>query len=68
MPKIKTHQSIGKRFKISKTGKMLRRKAGQDHFNARESGSVTRGKRRNINVRSALVKPLTPLIPYSGKY
>jgi len=66
MPKIKTHQSIAKRFKISKTGKLLKRKAGQDHFNAREKGSVTRAKRRTRNTSDTVARPLKHLIPYSN--
>lgn len=65
MPKLKTHQSIAKRFKISKTGKLIRKRAGQDHFNAREKGSITRGKRRPLNTREATARPLKRLIPYS---
>ena len=66
MPKIKTHQSIAKRFKMTKTGKMIRKKPGQDHFNAREKGSVTRAKRRNQTTSETVAKPLKHLIPYSN--
>jgi len=48
MPKLKTHQATAKRFTKTKTGKYLKRKNGQDHFNSRESGKVTRNKRRDI--------------------
>ncbi|MCX6743857.1 MAG: 50S ribosomal protein L35 [Candidatus Parcubacteria bacterium] len=66
MPKIKTHQSIAKRFKISKTGKLMKKKAGQDHFNARERGSVTRAKRRPQQTSDRVARPLKHLIPYSN--
>ena len=66
MPKIKTHQSIAKRFKISKTGKLMKRKAGQGHFNTREKGSVTRAKRRMQNTSDTIARPLKHLIPYSN--
>ena len=33
----KTNKSYTKRLKITKTGKVLARKAGQHHFNAKES-------------------------------
>lgn len=49
MPKIKTHKATAKRFTVTGSGKLLRRKAGQDHFNARESGKVKRNKRRDIS-------------------
>lgn len=47
MAKNKTIQSIAKRFKITKTGKVTHRKAGQNHFNARETGKTTRLKRKD---------------------
>ena len=42
---LKTHKGFAKRFKITKTGKILKRHASQDHFNARESSRKTRHKR-----------------------
>lgn len=44
---MKTNKTIAKRFKVTRTGKVLKRCAGQDHFNAREPGKVTRMKRRD---------------------
>ena len=44
---MKTHKAISKRFKITRTGKVLKRVAGQDHFKSREPGKVTRNKRRD---------------------
>ena len=46
--KLKTNKTWSKRFKVTKTGKVIKRKAGQDHFNSRESGKVTRNKRRDV--------------------
>ncbi|MEK7501758.1 MAG: 50S ribosomal protein L35 [Patescibacteria group bacterium] len=43
---IKTNKSYTKRLKITRTGKILSRKAGQNHFNAKESGSKTMSKHR----------------------
>lgn len=37
----KTNKSYIKRLKVTGTGKLMRRKPGQDHFNAKQSG--TRG-------------------------
>ncbi len=34
---IKTNKSFAKRLKVSKNGKISARKAGQGHFNAKES-------------------------------
>ena len=50
MPKLKTQKAVVKRFKVTKTGKVIKKKCGQDHFNAHESGNVTRNKRKNVQV------------------
>jgi large subunit ribosomal protein L35 len=65
MPKIKTHKATVKRFKITGTGKVLKRKAGQDHFNARESGNTTRSKRVDIKADIKFVKTIKQLTPYN---
>ena len=65
MPKIKTKKIASKRFKITKNNKIIRRKAGQDHFNARESGSTTREKRRRVLVSKSDFKNIKNLMPYN---
>lgn len=65
MPKIKTHKATAKRFKITKNNKILRRKSGQDHFNARESGVTVRNKRRDISAHKADVKNIKVQMPYN---
>jgi large subunit ribosomal protein L35 len=62
MPKIKTHKATAKRFTLTGSGKLLRRKAGQDHFNARESGKVKRNKRRDISGPSTNARTIIRLI------
>ena len=63
MPKIKTHQATAKRFRVKKSGKILKRADGQDHFNARESGNVTRNKRSDVSTQM-FKKTITRAIPY----
>ena len=65
MPKIKTHKATVKRFKITKQGKVKQRKAGQDHFNARERGNTKRNKRRDISTDKSLHKTIAKLMPYN---
>ena len=65
MPKIKTHKATAKRFTITKNKKIKQRKAGQDHFNARESGKIKRNKRRDIDTDKSLDKTIKSLIPYN---
>ncbi|MFH1838088.1 MAG: bL35 family ribosomal protein [Candidatus Kuenenbacteria bacterium] len=58
---IKSHKSITKRFRKTKTGKILHRVCGQDHFNAREKGKTTRAKRRDKVLSPAFRKALKKL-------
>jgi large subunit ribosomal protein L35 len=63
MPKVKTHKGTSKRIRKTKSGKLMVRATGQDHFNARESGKTTKNKRRDLNLGRTHQK-LTSLIPY----
>ncbi|MFH1866697.1 MAG: 50S ribosomal protein L35 [Patescibacteria group bacterium] len=65
MPKKKTHKATAKRFKISGSGKFIKRTAGQGHFNARESSRVTMAKRRDSSIADVNIKALRKLIPGS---
>lgn len=47
---IKTNKSYTKRLKVTRTGKILSRKAGQNHFNAKESSQKGISKRRMNNI------------------
>ncbi len=65
MPKIKTHKATAKRFKVTGTGKIKQRRGGQDHFNAKDSGKVTRRKRLDKDTPKDIVKTIKKLTPYS---
>jgi len=43
---IKTNKSYLKRLKVTKSGKILARKPGQNHFNAKERTRTSSSKRR----------------------
>lgn len=64
MPKIKTHKATVKRFRVTAKSKIKKRKAGQDHFNAKESGNTKRAKRLDVNADTTLVKTIKTLTPY----
>jgi len=71
MPKLKTHKSTAKRFHLSRPkkargrkAKVMKRVAGQDHFNARESGKVTMKKRRDTMLAKVEVKRVKSFLPY----
>jgi ribosomal protein L35 len=47
---MKTNKSYSKRLKLTKGGKVLARKAGQNHFNAKESRRSQLGKKRQGSI------------------
>jgi large subunit ribosomal protein L35 len=61
MPKNKTHKGTAKRLRKTKSGKILHRTSGQDHFNSRETGKVKKNKRRDSSLH-ATSKKLRSLI------
>ena len=42
MPKMKTHRGAAKRFRVTGSGKVMRRKATGNHFLVKKSGSRKR--------------------------
>ncbi|OIO46362.1 MAG: 50S ribosomal protein L35 [Parcubacteria group bacterium CG1_02_39_15] len=59
---MKTRKSISKRFKITKTGKVLRRATGQDHFRAKKSGKKVRQSRKWVRLAKAEAKKIKRLL------
>ena len=64
MPKLKTRNLALKRIKITGRKKFLRRPVHQDHFNAKESGRKTRGKRKAKKLRGISGKKIRRMLPY----
>ncbi|MDX1535694.1 MAG: 50S ribosomal protein L35 [Candidatus Spechtbacterales bacterium] len=62
--KLKTKKAVAKRFKVTATGKIMRRPTGQGHFNAKEGGKKRRSKRKLVPVSKAEAKKLKRLLPY----
>lgn len=62
MPKLKTKKSISKRMKITKTGKVKRRKPGARHYKAGMSGEAKRRLRGSDLVVGKLAKTYKLLI------
>jgi len=58
----KTNKSFLKRIKITGSGKILKRPPGQNHFNAKDSG--TRGQRKHGNIQTPheLIRKVKALI------
>lgn len=64
MPKIKTNRAAAKRFKISGTGKIRRRRAYLRHINTHMTRKRKRNLRQSGNVSSVDAKSIRMLIPY----
>jgi ribosomal protein L35 len=48
---MKTNKSYLKRVKVTKNGKIVARKAGQNHFNARQTGRQRIKRRRTQTLK-----------------
>lgn len=46
---MKTNKSYTKRLKVTRTGKLVARKPGHDHFNAKKSRKVQLNKKRTTH-------------------
>jgi len=47
---MKTNKSYAKRVKVTKSGKVLVRRPGINHFNAKESRSTQMAKKRRLSL------------------
>lgn len=65
MPKMKTHKSSAKRFKVSSSGKIIRSKAYKSHILTKKTAKRKRNLRKDTTVSSADVKKVRVLLPYS---
>ncbi len=64
MPKMKTNRGAAKRFKVSGSGKIMRRKAFSSHILTKKSTKRKRGLRLAGEVDSTNVKTVKKMIPY----
>ena len=62
---MKTHKSSAKRFKISKSGKILRSKAYKSHILTKKTTKRKRNLRKSTEVSSADIKKVKALLPYA---
>ncbi|HAJ33749.1 MAG TPA: 50S ribosomal protein L35 [Candidatus Atribacteria bacterium] len=65
MPKMKTHKSSAKRFKVSSSGKIIRSKAYKSHILTKKTAKRKRNLRKDTTVSSVEVKKVKVLLPYS---
>ncbi len=59
---MKTRKSITKRFKFTKTGKILRRPTGLDHYRAKKSGKKVREGRKWVRLSKPEEKKIKKLL------
>ena len=67
--KIKTYKAAAKRFRVTKSGKILRTKGGKSHLRRKKSKRVLYALRGNVEVTAPGDKRrIRRLAPYLGKY
>ncbi len=62
MPKQKTHKGIQKRMRVTRRGKVLRKKANSGHLMSTKSGQRRRRLRQRTHVHPTQVKTYIRLI------
>ena len=62
MPKMKTHKSIRKRFRVTAKGKLKRRQAGKKHLLSHKTGKRKRHLRAPITQELAIPKKYVVLM------
>ncbi|MEW9531323.1 50S ribosomal protein L35 [Microbispora sp. NPDC049125] len=62
MPKMKTHSGAKKRFRLTGTGKLVRRRANRAHYNEWKSSTVTRRLKPEVVVSDADSKKIKKLL------
>lgn len=64
---MKTNKSFTKRIKVTKNGKLVARKPGQNHFNARQTGRQRlRRKRTNTLTNFMSARDMRRFLPGNG--
>lgn len=64
MPKMKTHRAAAKRYKITATGKILRRQAGKSHLLAHKGQSRKRRLSSMVLISGTHLKLILKELPY----
>ncbi len=62
MPKNKTHSGAGKRFRITGTGKVMRRRANRNHYLEHKPSTRTRRLAPEVEMAPADVKKVKRLL------
>ena len=62
MPKMKTHTGAAKRFRLTGTGKIMRRRANRAHYNEHKSSRVTRRLAGEVQLAKPDVRQIKRLL------
>ena len=62
MPKMKTHSGAAKRFRLTATGKVMRRRANMNHLLEHKPSTRTRRLKNEIPVSPADLKKMKRLL------
>jgi large subunit ribosomal protein L35 len=62
MPKMKTHSGTNKRFRLTGSGKIMRRRANTNHLLEHKSSRVTRRLAREVTLAPSDVKEIKKLL------
>ena len=62
MPKMKTHTGTAKRFRVTGSGKIMRRRANRAHYNEHKSSRITRRLYNEVQVAPADVRAIKKLL------
>ena len=62
MPKMKTHSGAAKRFRLTATGKIMRRRANRGHLFEHKSSRVTRRLYGEVPVAHSDLKEIKKLL------
>jgi len=64
MPKLKTKKGVKKRFKLTATGKVKRKKSGKRHILTKKTRKRKRALRKDTTVDKTFEKKIRNLLPY----
>lgn len=60
--KAKTRKSLSKRFKVTKSGKVLRRAVGQDHLLSKKSSKKKRSLKKLVEMEPSQAKKIKKML------
>jgi large subunit ribosomal protein L35 len=65
MPKLKTHKGASKRFKLTGSGKLMRKKAGRRHILTSKARDRKRRLKGSATVDAGSTYAIGRMLPYS---